>query len=151
MHPRAILLASLALGGLGCATHYTWQAAVPLTGPVGGLCLMAALDAEDDVFDLVRTGEDSIAFRLSLPGRERKEWPAFSLEAADELRGEPALTLSTSYEEGLFQPSSNAQLIRARALVAEISEQCTGRRPTLGEPQPCGAGEYDDLCVEGRY
>ena len=136
---------------LACATDYSWEASVPVSGPVGGLCLMAALDSEEDVFDLVRSGEDRVAFLLSLPGRERKDWPGFSLHAADVLRGDPALTLSTRYAEGLFEPDSNAQLMRARALIIKVTEQCTGRRPTLGEPQPCGAGEYHDLCVEGSY
>ncbi len=144
----SISLAPVALL-LGCATHYTWQASVPIPGPVGGACLMAALDAEDDVFDLVSTGEDRVAFLLSLPDRKRKDWPGFSLHATDVLRGEPRLTLSTRYAEGMFEPDPNAQITRAGALIAKVTEQCTGRRPTLSPPEPCGAGEYHDLCVQG--
>lgn len=134
----------------GCATHYSWQAAVPLSGSVAESCLVSALDSEKDVFDVVRTGEARFAFRLELPDVKRDDSPSFSLHARFR-DGEPVLALSTGYAEGLFERNSNAQLLRARALVVRITEECTGRRPTLGEPQPCGAGEPHDLCVPGRY
>jgi hypothetical protein len=136
---------------VGCATHYTWQASVPLSGTVGEVCLRAELDAETDVFDVIQTGEDRLAFRLSLPGVDRDDSPSFSLSEVRDSDGTPALTLSTGYAEGLFQRNSNAQLLRARALVAGITEECTGQRPTLGEPHPCGAGEPRNLCILGRY
>ena len=111
---------------------------------------MAALAAEHDVFDIVQTGSDAFAFRLSLEGVERDDWPSFSANVSDDLDGVPTLALATGYAEGLLERDSNAQLLRARALTARITEECTGQRPSLGEPRPCGAGEYHDLCVRPR-
>ncbi len=136
---------------MGCATHYSWQASVPLLGFLGEHCLVAALHSEDDVFDVIRSGEDRFAFRLRLPEVKRDDSPSFSLHEVRSLDGYPALTLSTSYAAGLFQRDSNAQLLRALSLFTKITEECTGQRPTLGEPRLCGAGEEHDLCVQGRY
>jgi hypothetical protein len=151
MTPHAFATVVLATLLTGCATHYSWEASVPVSGPVGRICLAAALDSEDDVFDVLHSGEDRLAFRLSLPGVKRDDLPLFSLGDARSPDGTSVLTLSTTYAEGLFRRDSNAQLMRARALVTRITEECTGRRPTLGEPQPCGAGELQDLCVLGSY
>lgn len=137
--------------GLHCATRYTWVATVPLPGPVEGECLMAALDSEDDVLDLVRTAQDGLEFRLRLPDRKPKDAPSFSLETGPGPTGAPALSLSTDYAEGVFEADQAVQLDRARRLVADVTEGCTGRRPRLGEAHPCGRGEKHDLCVDGSF
>jgi hypothetical protein len=111
---------------------------------------MAALAAEKDVFDVVETGSDSLAFRLSLDGVEREEWPSFSVDVTTDLDGVPTLGLSTGYAEGLFERDASSQLRRARSLVARLTEECTGVSPALGKPKPCGAGAPHDLCVHGR-
>jgi hypothetical protein len=134
-----------------CATHYTWEASVPLAGPIGGVCMKAALESQKDVIDIVETGPDSLAFRVKLPDRKSKDSPSFSLNEADDLDGVPSLSLSTGYSTGLFDPDEESQILRARALVVDVAEKCTGRRPTLGESRPCGTGEIHDLCVRARH
>ena len=145
------LLSALAAACLaGCATSRGFTAEVELQGPIGGTCMMGAFDSEPDVSDLVQTEENAISFRISLPGVERKHWPAYSLVEEQNLDGKPVLSLSTDYETGLFEPPALAQQQRARELAVHITEECTGHRPTLGETIACGAGESDDLCARGR-
>jgi hypothetical protein len=134
-----------------CATHYTWDASVPLPGPIGSVCMKKALESEDDVIDVVAASPDSVAFRLRMLDRTREDSPSFSLREGDDLDGIPTLSLSTGYATGLFEPNENDQLLRARALVVSVAEKCTGERPTLGESRPCGAGEIHDLCVRERH
>lgn len=140
----------LAAAAVGCATSHTFIAEVGLQGPIGGTCIMGALDSEPDVVDLIRTSESEISFRVSLPGVKRKHWPAFSISEERDPNGAPLLSLSTDYETGWLEPDAQAQLQRARKLVSDITEGCTGHRPTLGEARACGAGERDDLCATGR-
>jgi hypothetical protein len=143
-----LLISIVAAAVAGCATHYSWRAAVPLSSFVSESCLAESLEFESDVFDVVTTGAAQFAFRLSLPDVKRADSPSFSVHAR--LRdGQASLVLSTTYPEGLFDPSSGPQRLRARALVIHIAEVCTGQRPTLGEPHACGAGEEHDLCVPG--
>lgn len=134
----------------GCATQYSWRASVPLSGSVPSSCLAEGLEAEKDVVEVVPTGDGRFAFRLELPDTENEDWPSFSLHA---LRrdGEPVLTLSTAYSKGPFDGSADPLLFRARALAADITERCTGRRPKLGNPRPCGRGESNDLCEPAYY
>jgi hypothetical protein len=147
-----LVLASLVFGVsavAGCATHYTWEASVPMPGPIGALCLEAALDADERVVDVERTSSDRFEFVLLLPDVKRKDQPSFSLGITQDA-GEPVtLALSTSYEKGLFARDPDIQISRARGLVADVTEACTGKRPKLGDSYPCGRGESHNLCVDG--
>jgi hypothetical protein len=109
-----------------------------------------ALAAEPDVFDVAETGLEQFAFRMQMPNVSREDSPSFSLHRTRDSHGDPALTLATSYAEGTFS-SGGTQRARAGDLILSVAELCTGRRPTLGEPEPCGAGEPHDLCILGRY
>jgi hypothetical protein len=138
----------------GCSTSNSFSAEVALPGPVGGLCMLAALDSEQDVHDLVRTGQDSVAFRLALPGVKPKHRPSFALALERDVDGAPLLTLSTRYETGTFASDRSAgdpsaALERATGLAGQVTESCTGHAPTFGDTRPCGT-EVEDLCVRGR-
>lgn len=132
----------------GCSSHYTWKASIPLTQTATEACLEQALEQEPGVFDLVRTGEKRFAFRVELPDVDRDDSPSFAL--SEVYRDGPVMALSTVYDAGIFEPSSDTQLDRARDLAAGIAERCTGRRPTLGPARVCGAGEERDLCVSAE-
>lgn len=149
MRPFAAALALLAALG-GCATRHSFTAEVELPGPVGGECLRVALRTEPDVADVIPTGDASFEFQLSTPGQERKHWPSFSIIERSGPADPGVLSLSTSYETGIFEPDPQARIDRGRAIASAVTEACTGRSPTFGETRPCGAGEPDDLCVTGR-
>jgi hypothetical protein len=144
------IAAFLCIGCFGCATHYNWHASVEILGVVGARCMSETLAGEPDVFDVVKTGPEQFAFQLQMPDVATEDAPSFSLHRTRNNDGDPVLTLSTAYAEGLFA-SGGPQRTRARDLIEEVTEQCTGRRPRLGGAEPCGAGEPKNLCLVGRY
>ena len=60
------------------------------------------------------------------------------------------LLLTTTYEVGFFDSSTENRIARSQALVDAVMQSCIGRVPTWGETRPCGAGEPHILCAKAR-
>jgi hypothetical protein len=144
----ALCLATTLL--VACGTTYSWRASVPLHDAVGESCMSKVLAEQDDVFAVAHTGVEQYAFRLRLPDQDDDDAHSFSLHRTRDNNGDPALTLATSYDESFFSDSIDLRE-RARELIVTITETCTGLKPELASPHPCGAGEEHDLCLEGHY
>lgn len=114
-------------------------------------CIEDYLRTQQDVFDVVGTGNDGVAFRVRLPGTSKDDSPSISVTQSDQWN-ENVMRLSTSYETGVFASQEDKIDLRQRArkLATDITLACTGERVELGGEHPCGKGEPHDLCVKSE-
>jgi hypothetical protein len=136
----------------GCATQRSWEARVSIDQPIPAVCIVATLDGERDVFDVIETGRGDVALRLELEGVAREDAPALAVTQARGMHGRPTVEVSTHYQVGMFHSEKDNErlLSRARELTLHLAEVCTGRKVELGITKECGRGEPNALCVKGE-